>query len=291
MRIVLRSSRPRGDSPGRLERSYLLDIDEFYESPGIGGTHCDIRQGMGLRAGECRGEAGRVRPRSRCSRSYVSGGPDRQAVRYNAGMSATSIRELASEVAAGAREQQLYDKDFWTWTQEQAAALRRREFGAVDWDNVIEEIETLGRSERSAWTSYCANVIAHLLKIEHSPASRDLNHWLGEIVAWRGEMYDKLYENPGMKGELPEMLGTAWKRGRRGAAQKLAEYESEGGAPTTRLMRSWQQRLPAECPYCLEDIAGYDPFDKEAEPQADVWPATVARGLNEALGTDYPVRQ
>ncbi len=105
-------------------------------------------------------------------------------------MSATSIRELASEVADGTREQRLYDKDFWTWTQEQAAALRRREFGAVDWDNVIEEIETLGRSERSAWTSYCANVIAHLLKIEHSPVSRDLNRWLGEIVAWRGEMYD-----------------------------------------------------------------------------------------------------
>ena len=160
---------------------------------------------MGLRAGECRGEAGQVRPRSRCSRSYVAGGPiagaaqrsgpptggpERQAVRHNAGMSATSIRELASEVADGTREQRLYDKDFWTWTQEQAAALRRREFGAVDWDNVIEEIETLGRSERSAWTSYCANVIAHLLKIEQSPVSRDLNRWLGEIVAWRGEMYD-----------------------------------------------------------------------------------------------------
>ena len=87
------------------------------------------------------------------------------------------MRELASETAGGERERRLYNRDFWAWTQEQAGALRRRDFGVIDWDNLIEEVETLGRSEKSAWTTHCKNVISHLLKIEYSPAKGSIDHW------------------------------------------------------------------------------------------------------------------
>lgn len=212
-----------------------------------------------------------------------------EPIAYNADMPvATSMRELA---ARERRRRGLYDEDFWTWTQEQAAALRARRLEAIDWDNVIEEIETLGRGEKRAWRSHCANVIAHLLKIEHSPASRDLDHWRKEIVTWQREMHDTLAENPGIKGELSEMLARAWKDGRRDAAEKLVEQASpEDWAAEKRILRSWQLQLPQECPYSLEEIAGYDPFDKESEPQGDVWPAPVAQALNEKLGSSYPVR-
>ena len=212
-----------------------------------------------------------------------------EPIAYNADMPvATSMRELT---ARERRERGLYDEDFWTWTQEQAAALRARRLEAIDWDNVIEEIETLGRGEKRAWRSHCTNVMAHLLKIEHCPASRDLDHWRKEIVAWQREMHDTLTENPGMKGELSEMLARAWKDGRRDAAEKLVEQASpEDWAAEKRILRSWQLRLPQECPYSLEEIAGYDPFDKESEPQGDLWPAPVARALNEKLGRGYPLR-
>ena len=43
---------------------------------------------------------------------------------------------------------ELYERDYYTWTQEQARALRDRRTEAVDWTNVAEEIEDLGKSER-----------------------------------------------------------------------------------------------------------------------------------------------
>ena len=111
--------------------------------------------------------------------------PEHGAIGYDSGMAATSMKELASEAAVDVRESGLYNKDFWSWTQEQAGALRRRDFGAVDWNNVIEEIEALGRSEESAWAFCCTNVVSHLLMIHHSPSSPDLNHWRNEIEDWR----------------------------------------------------------------------------------------------------------
>ena len=75
---------------------------------------------------------------------------------YNAGMAATSLKELGG----CARVRGLYDEDFWGWTQEQAGALKRRDPGAIDWDNVIEEVETLGRSEKSFWASHRERYLA-----------------------------------------------------------------------------------------------------------------------------------
>ncbi len=211
-------------------------------------------------------------------------------IAYNAGMAATSMKELAAEAAAGPRDRRLYDRDFWAWTQEQAGALKRRDLGSIDWDNLIEEVASLGREQKSAWKSYCANVISHLLKIENSSAEGSIDHWRKEVLDWRDEMHHRLADNPGLKGELSGMLGVAWRRGRAVAVRKLAEHASpEDAAHRRRLRRTWGARLPAECPYAIEDVAGYDPYAKDAEPDADVWPAPVARRLNEVLGDDYPV--
>ena len=204
---------------------------------------------------------------------------------------ATSLRDLAAGVGGETRAQRLYREDAWSWAQEQAGALRRRDVAAIDWENVIEEIETLGRSEEHAWTSLCTNVVSHLLKIEHSGRDEGVNHWAREIRGYRQGMYRRVRSNPGMKGRLEAMLEEAWEDGREAAVGKLAEYGSPGDvAGEDRLRRSWRVQLPKDCPYGLEDIAGYDPYDKKAVPQDDVWPASVARKLNEVLGVDYPVR-
>ena len=234
------------------------------------------------------GPGGSLRPRV----LRPGGGVNRFGIAYNAGMAgATSLRDLAAGVGGETRAQRLYDEDFWTWTQEQAGALRRRDVDAIDWENVIEEIETLGRSEERAWTSRCTNVVSHLLKIEHSRVEQHLNHWRKEVEAWRNQMYDSLEEGPGLKGKLSALLAKAWRGGRKAAVAELVNH----GAPDTwadekALGRRWGARLPVDCPYVLEDIAGYDPNVKDAEPRADVWPAPVAQRLNEALGADYPVR-
>ena len=202
-----------------------------------------------------------------------------------------SLRERAAAVAGGPRAQRLYDEDIWTWARDQAEALRRRDVDAIDWENVVEEIETVGRSEEHAWTSLCTNVISHLLKIEHSGRRDSVNHWSREIRGYRQRMYRRLMGGRGMKGKLSELLQVAWKDGRKDGVEKLAEHGApDDAAAEKRLRDSWRRQLPVDCPYHLEDIAGYDPHDKNAEPRDEVWPAPVARRLNEDLGTDYPVR-
>ena len=204
---------------------------------------------------------------------------------------ATSLREMAAGASGETRAQRLYREDPWTWTQEQADALRRRDIGTIDWENVIEEIETLGRSEERAWVSHCTNTIAHLLKIEYLRSAENLNHWRREIRAFRKGMFRALEENPGMKGRLARLLARAWRYGRADAVEAIAEQDAAGDAAAERrLARNWRGRLPEDCPYSLEHVAGYDPYRRDGQLLGDVWPAGVARVLNDGLGTDYPIR-
>ena len=213
---------------------------------------------------------------------------------YNAGMPGlASARESAAAAAGGRRVRPLYDEDFWSWTQEQAEALRRRDLDAIDWENVIEEIETLGRREQRRWRSLCGRVIEHLLKMEHSPHGQNLDHWRKEILAWRAQMCRRLKRGGGLRGKLDEMLDEAWEDGRADAIDQLVDHARPASwAAEKALRRSWERRLPEERPYALEDVAGYDARgrDRKAQPDNGVWPAAVARRMNEELGWDYPVR-
>ena len=57
-----------------------------------------------------------------------------------------------------------YQNDFYSWTQQQAAFLKARQFNELDFDNLIEEIETIRRSEKRALESRLAVLLQHLLK-------------------------------------------------------------------------------------------------------------------------------
>ena len=203
------------------------------------------------------------------------------------------MKDLAvAAETGGVRGAGLYDEDPWSWSQQQVAAMRRRDYEAIDWDNVIEEIgDVAGRDERE-WASLCENVVSHLLKIQRDPESPNVRHWRGEVWTWRRQMRRVLEDSFSMRHKLPELLAKAWRRGRGAAVDKLVEGSGAvGRGAEKRIRRGLDLRIPRERPYHVEDIAGCDPFDKGAEPRPDVWPAPVARVLNEALGTDYPVRE
>ena len=197
--------------------------------------------------------------------------------------------------ARGVRQTQaaeLYHSDGYTWAIEQADALRRRDFAAVDWDNVIEEIEDVGRREKNHWRSCCAKVIKHLLKIEHyrEATNEVLRHWMSEIEDFRREMADDIINNPGLQGEYETMFKGAWRTGRDYARRRLAEYDESNGTSTLKqARRERDQTLPEQCPYRREDVTAFD-LQRDRDPDEDVWPPSVARVLNTRLGADYPVR-
>ncbi len=121
----------------------------------------------------------------------------------------------------------LYHRDFWAWTQAQADALRlaaRSTNLPVDWENVIEEIETLGRSERRELVSRIATIIEHLLKLSFSPAEAPRRGWIETVGRARTEIEDVLGESPSLRPELPTFVASQMPKVTRLASDSLAEF-------------------------------------------------------------------
>lgn len=85
----------------------------------------------------------------------------------------------------------LYERDILAWSEHQADLIRRLSRGErvndVDWDNVAQEIESVGLSELHSLQSLLRLVILHLLKVNAWPDSEACNHWRGEIVGFQAE--------------------------------------------------------------------------------------------------------
>jgi hypothetical protein len=79
----------------------------------------------------------------------------------------------------------LYGDDILLWSEQQADALRRRAANEIDWDNVAEEIESLGRSEVRAVESLLVQALRHILKAEAWPLSRDAPGWRADAIDFR----------------------------------------------------------------------------------------------------------
>lgn len=81
----------------------------------------------------------------------------------------------------------LYDRDFYLWTQGQGAALRARRFGdnVLDIDRIAEELEDLGSAQRNKAESFVRRILEHFYKLSASTALDPVRHWLVEIVNFR----------------------------------------------------------------------------------------------------------
>jgi hypothetical protein len=144
-----------------------------------------------------------------------------------------------------------YDEDLYLWSQQQAAALReaaRRGVNLpVDWENVAEEIESLGRSDRRGITSRLETIMVHLLKLEHSLAPDPRNGWIRTVERTREDAESLLRESPSLRAQLPEMLAEAAKRAMRYAAVAL---EDAGEHDAARQIKRTGIR------YTVEDVLG-----------------------------------
>jgi hypothetical protein len=80
----------------------------------------------------------------------------------------------------------LYEDDFFAWTQTQAREIRRfartRPNLPLDLAHLAEEIAALGREQRHALRSWTVRVLEHLLLLEHSPAEAPRRGWIDEIA-------------------------------------------------------------------------------------------------------------
>ena len=84
----------------------------------------------------------------------------------------------------------LYDSDVVEWSERQGELLRRLAARqpsneALDWENIAEEIESVGRSELNAVQSLLVQALRHDLKALAWPCSLHVPHWRSEAIAFR----------------------------------------------------------------------------------------------------------
>lgn len=125
----------------------------------------------------------------------------------------------------------LYDTDFFHWTQDMARRLRDRDTAALDWENIAEEIESMGKRDYRALVNRLETLLTHLLKWRYQTERRSRS-WASTIHTQRGRIEKIVADSPSFRtritGELPDAyLG----------AVRQASIETripEGNFPTAR---------------------------------------------------------
>ena len=130
----------------------------------------------------------------------------------------------------------LYDRDFYAWANEQAALLRAGKLDRADIENIAEEIESMGRSEKRELVNRLAVLLLHLLKWRLQPAFRSTSLRL-TIKEQRDRLRRHMDDNPSLKSRLDEAMADAYD-----LAQIAAERETGFAA----------ESFPETCPSTFE---------------------------------------
>lgn len=133
----------------------------------------------------------------------------------------------------------LYEQDFIAWSKQQAEALRAAARAGsnlqLDWENLAEEVESLGASERRALHSQIQRVIRHLLKLEHSPAVEPRRSWFETLGDARSDIEMMLEMSPNPRAEIGTAIAAELPRGIRQAIRELQKYGEIDAAAISRM--------------------------------------------------------
>ena len=137
----------------------------------------------------------------------------------------------------------LYDRDILEWSERQSALLRRLASGErlneeVDWPNVIEELEAVGRSELNACGSLLVQAVTHLMKLHLEPHSPAVPHWGSEVANFTDQAHRAFSPSMRHRIDMQSIYRSALRSVRTGALRPIT--------------------LPASCPYVLDDLLADD---------------------------------
>jgi hypothetical protein len=111
----------------------------------------------------------------------------------------------------------LYETDYQLWLAQTVTQLRSHDFSHLDLENLIEELESLGRSEKHAISSYLMRLCEHLLKIKYWKSEREmcLRAWKLEVRNFRLQIQEELEASPSLKSFLQDIFTKQYKNGRK----------------------------------------------------------------------------
>ncbi|GAO97501.1 hypothetical protein Cva_00133 [Caedimonas varicaedens] len=131
-----------------------------------------------------------------------------------------------------------HDDDFYGWTMAEAELLRQRKFNELDIEHLIEELESMGASEKREIHSRMEQLLKHLLKWKYQP-DLQCRSWKNSIRNQRKALSAVIKDNPSLKPTIPEYIKDAYKDALEGAIEETGVYK---------------KNFPTECPYTFEQI-------------------------------------
>jgi hypothetical protein len=137
----------------------------------------------------------------------------------------------------------LYEDDIVTWSEQQAELLRRAARGKhindqLDWSNIIEEVESVGRGETDAVMSLLSNAMGHKLRLIEWPEDPAVRHWRHEIRVWLAQVAKRHRASMHIKTALADL----WQDATLDAGGPMLD----AGPPSIA--------LPEACPWTLDQL-------------------------------------
>ncbi len=148
----------------------------------------------------------------------------------------------------------LYDQDFYLWLQTTINILKEGKFAEVDLENLLEELESMGRSEKNALKSNLRILVMHLLKYKYQPEKRT-NSWRYTITEHRQRLQDTFKTSPSLYRFFEEIFNESYQN-----ARKLASDETGLSI----------NLFPPESPFTVEEVLNPDFLPPDHNPSENI---------------------
>jgi hypothetical protein len=133
---------------------------------------------------------------------------------------------------------QLYEIDDQQWLSETINLLKQKKFNELDLENLIEELDYLGKSNKNAVESLLEQIMRHLLLLQYWEVEydRNVNHWEAEVIGFRNQL--KKYLTTNLRQHLVKELTSIY--------QDALKY--------VKKKTNFKVDFPPQCPYTLEQL-------------------------------------
>jgi Domain of unknown function DUF29 len=101
----------------------------------------------------------------------------------------------------------LYEQDFNQWLEVMKVKIQNLDLETMDWNNLLEEIDDMGKSEKRSLENYLERLVEHVLKLQYwdDEYERNFRHWRGEVINFRNRLKRLLRRSPSLKKYMSEV--------------------------------------------------------------------------------------
>ena len=150
----------------------------------------------------------------------------------------------------------LYESDYQRWIQQQKELLAKRQFDQLDLDNLIEEVEDMGKHEPRSLESHLVILLLHLLKYQYqtyviNPSlyePKEFKSWYESMDHARTEIEDLIAASPSLKSMVDLHIERAYPKARNQAVKQMNRYIQHDH------LKLSANSYPEECPWSFDQI-------------------------------------